>query len=181
MAFGMRTREFNQDLILERTVPVPEAGCWLWTAAYHGKGEKRSYGIIRVHGKNWKSHQLSYVLFHGPIPDGLCVLHKCDTPSCCNPDHLYTGTRKDNMADALRRNRVSRDSKNVGEKNGARRLTESVVRKIHASQMSIPNVAKKFGVSKGTVSGIRSGLLWKSLGLPHIKRPIDPTRKHIKE
>lgn len=82
--------------------PVPESGCWLWEGALAGK-----YGVIVQDGKNLSAHRYSWELHNGDIPNGLWVLHKCDTPSCVNPDHLFLGTAKDNMQDALRKGRLN--------------------------------------------------------------------------
>ena len=62
-------------------------------------------GYARTHGDG--AHRLAWVAANGrPVPDGLCVLHSCDTPPCVNPAHLWVGTRKDNHADAVRKGRM---------------------------------------------------------------------------
>src|SRR5688572_21396248 len=73
------------------------AGCWRWLATKNNKG----YGMIGINAAIGKrlAHRVSYELYVGPIPDGLCVLHHCDNPECTRPDHLFLGTKKDNMAD----------------------------------------------------------------------------------
>ena len=69
----------------EKIMYEPNTGCWLWTAAYNEGG----YGILRINKKNVRAHRLSYEMHVGPIPEGLFVCHKCDTPACCNPTHLF--------------------------------------------------------------------------------------------
>ena len=71
--------------------------CLLWNASKDANG----YGRVKdlETGKIKRTHRLSYEWNHGPIPEGLYVLHKCDTPSCFNPDHLFVGTQQDNIAD----------------------------------------------------------------------------------
>ena len=82
--------------------PVTEAGCWLWMGSIDSKG----YGGIKVDGKQMGAHRRSWVLANGPIPDRLHVLHKCDTPSCVNPSHLFLGTNYDNVQDMVRKGRA---------------------------------------------------------------------------
>lgn len=76
--------------------------CWLWTGYVNSFG----YGTINVAKVQWKTHRLAWFLANGPIPDGLLVLHRCDTPACCRVDHLFLGTSLDNNRDrdAKRRN-----------------------------------------------------------------------------
>ncbi len=88
-------------ILLERSIPEPMSGCWLWLRARIPEG----YGHIAVDGKNLGAHRVSYETFVGPIPDGLWVLHRCDTPPCINPRHLFLGTHKQNVADSAAKGR----------------------------------------------------------------------------
>ena len=76
-------------------------GCWLWKRGLDDGG----YGIVRMDGKVWKAHRVAWFLTYGIIPDK--VLHKCDIPRCVNPEHLFLGSQKDNMADAYKKGRWS--------------------------------------------------------------------------
>lgn len=79
-------------------------GCWEWKGQLHPNG----YGYTTDYEKNKKMHvhRISYRLFKGDIPKGLYVCHHCDNPRCCNPDHLWVGTAKENMQDAKRKGRL---------------------------------------------------------------------------
>lgn len=95
-----------KERIVKNSIPEPNTGCWLWTACT----DKGGYGKITV-GRKYlgtrkvdKAHAVSYREFIGPTK-GLCVLHRCDTPSCVNPAHLWLGTNLDNMRDAKAKGR----------------------------------------------------------------------------
>lgn len=84
------------------------SGCWLWTGSVDGGG----YGTLS-RGRNLsphKAHRVSFEMRNGPIPKGMHICHKCDTPACVNPDHLFLGTPKDNLQDASRKNRLNEKS-----------------------------------------------------------------------
>jgi hypothetical protein len=70
--------------------------CWLWSGPTNDCG----YGICKILGCPYYAHRLSYEIHIGTIPQGLLVCHRCDTPNCVNPEHLFLGTQKDNMHDA---------------------------------------------------------------------------------
>lgn len=86
-------------------------GCWLWTGATTSTG----YGHLTKGGHDGrpvKAHRLAYELANGPIPDGLEVCHHCDTPLCVRPDHLFLGTRRENLGDAMRKGRMATGASN---------------------------------------------------------------------
>lgn len=77
-------------------------GCWLWTASTNNDG----YGTAWLRKKPFAPHRMSYQMHHGPIGEGLCVMHSCDTRNCVNPSHLKLGTHQDNMSDMSEKGRV---------------------------------------------------------------------------
>ena len=81
--------------------------CWLWTGAKWQDKTKRRLGYGKAYscGKIRKAHRVSWEISNGNIPDGLCVLHKCDVPLCVNPEHLFLGTVVDNVKDMVSKNR----------------------------------------------------------------------------
>lgn len=95
----------QKDSFYSRTIR-DEKGCMLWPNG------GTWYGNIRVCGKSIKTHRYSYTISIGPIPDGMCVLHKCDNPPCVNPAHLFLGTNKDNTLDMLSKRRHHRQKQN---------------------------------------------------------------------
>ena len=88
-----------------------DSNCWNWMGAKACHG----YGAITYNNKCQRVHRLSYVTFVGAIPDNLSVLHKCDNKLCCNPEHLFLGTQKDNMQDMYKKGRAHFQKK--GEEN----------------------------------------------------------------
>lgn len=89
---------------MDRVMPEPNSGCWLWTGALTTAG----YGQFPGRGAAFRSRlapRISYQLFRGPIPSGACVLHTCDVRCCVNPDHLWLGTHLDNQQDKCRKGR----------------------------------------------------------------------------
>jgi hypothetical protein len=79
--------------LLDRIVEIN--GCWVWIKARNGYG----YGYVRQGKRMIGAHRLSYTTFVGPIPSDALVLHRCNNPPCINPEHLYLGTRTDNIND----------------------------------------------------------------------------------
>ena len=139
--------------------------CWVWHGAKNGVG----YGAIRVKRIKRPAHRVSYELFKGKIPDGMFVCHSCDNPPCVNPNHLWTGTHRDNMQDAIRkgRNRPPVPRKQDGELNNAHKLTKEQVREIrnlkNRFSYSGMKLSKMFNISKSQMYRILSNEHWNSL------------------
>jgi hypothetical protein len=133
--------------------------CWEWTGRVNGKG----YGEIDFHQFSHSySHRIAWILTNGEIPDGLCVLHECDNPPCCNPDHLYLGTNKDNVDDKMRKGRHR-----CGQDAGTSKLVNEEVLEIrrlyNEDGMRISCIARKYRRGYNTIRYIVNGVHWKHL------------------
>jgi HNH endonuclease len=131
--------------------------CWLW------KGSKRDgYGLFQADHGQTNAHRVAWAFMNGPIPKGMLVLHKCDRPACCNPDHLFLGTIQDNMRD---RNRKSRHA--YGERHSRAILTDRLVREIRKKYSrklrrgEARILAAKYGISIPALSHVRRRLSWR--------------------
>lgn len=154
--------------------------CWIWLGMLH---KKEGYGRVRVPFLSYeeRTHRVAWVMTNGPIPDGLCVLHKCDNRACCNPDHLFLGTRKDNnedrdskgrqargfaLSEAVKRGRRSNPTCILrGSANGNSRLTEDDVRQMRAEYASggvtLAALGKKYKLHTSTVCDIINRQCWR--------------------
>lgn len=136
-------------------------GCWNWEA---GKG-RDGYGQFWLDEKLQPAHRIAYQIYIGEAPDGLCVCHHCDNPSCVNPAHLFLGTYADNSHDRDTKDRGVHPD-NSGENSGTAKLTEEDIQTIR--MMSVKgarnlDLAKQFGVSPGAISHIICGRTWKNV------------------
>lgn len=158
--------------------------CWLWL----GYRDKRGRGIMRAFGKPMYASRVSYILTHGSIPEGLYVLHKCDNPSCVNPNHLFLGSQQDNMQDMANKKRSTLGDRNPtrlypervprgekhhwhnnqrqwGEDNPNAKLTQctvDAVRQMYASGAGgYIKLGNLFGINQWTVRDIVKGRRWR--------------------
>jgi len=134
--------------------------CWEWIGYRNDDG----YGKLGIKGRPTSAHRLSYEINIGPIPDGLCVLHKCNNPACVNPIHLYVGTPQDNMNDMVIASRQARPN---GENNPKAKLTEiqvmEIIRLLKTNNMTHKEISDRFHVTPENILHISKGQTWKHI------------------
>lgn len=131
--------------------------CWLWTGA-----TTKGYGQLTHEKRHLYAHRFSWEIANGQIPKGYVVCHRCDTPLCVNPDHLFVGRQRENIADCIRKGRTNRRGV-AGAANSAvkqRSIDIGLVRKLAAEGVGVREIAPLIGVSKSTVSNILRGNHW---------------------
>ena len=145
--------------------------CIIWNGAKAGKG----YGVRCINNKMTYVHRIAAEERFGKIPKGMVVAHKCDTPACYNPDHLFICTQKENLEDMRRKGRSAIGDKHRTKKHpelilkgsqiGNSKLKEEIVKQIREMyiprKMSLTMVAKEFGIAFQTVSKIVNRKSWK--------------------
>ncbi len=140
-------------------------GCWEWRGAKNEHG----YGVIGKGGGkksgNIKAHRLSYQIFrHANLAREQFICHRCDNPPCVNPDHLFVGTQRDNIADMIAKGRNSNPPIRYGESNHNAKLTKKSIpkiRRLFKRGTSSRKIARLHSVDKNTILAIINHKTWR--------------------
>lgn len=159
--------------LLERFRNMPRAypqnGCHLWL----GNKMTGGYGRFKFKQKNYGAHRIAWEELYGSIPDDWCVCHRCDTPECVNPDHLFIGTHQDNQRDCTQKGRRAYGERNGrttcpqrtarGERHGRAKLDAEKVREIRrlSGTQSQQSLADRFDVPQTAISAVQRHKTWK--------------------
>jgi hypothetical protein len=128
--------------------------CWEWKAKAQ---TSLGYGLINAGRKNglFKAHRVAYFICKGFIPNGMWVLHSCDNPKCCNPNHLRAGTPKENTMDCILRNRKTNPPIKYGEKHHNAKLTSQDLNEIVLDKRTYRELSIQYKVSHQTIYRIK--------------------------
>lgn len=150
------------DRVFKKVEKEGHNGCWIWT----GTRNKMGYGRFRLDIGTWMYvHRWSYEYFKGDIPEGLVVRHKCDNPSCVNPDHLQVGTQWENTNDRRTQRGSWWPSYEGREKPKAVKLDEQKVKDIRARMHEANRVlAIEYGCTIELIRQVKNRKVW-----PHVE------------
>lgn len=135
---------------------VQQDGCWDWRGTFNSNG----YAYVHSGGVSGPASRVSWRLRHGEIPPGLAVCHRCDNPRRTRPDHLFLGTQRENVRDAIAKRRHVAPK---GEANGKARLTAALVISLRAEFAggdTVAVIARRHGLSYTTASAAIKGESW---------------------
>lgn len=142
-----------------------QTGCWEWTGTRYESGYgKFPYRTRDCRYRAMPAHRAAWIIHKGPIPEGKLVCHKCDNPGCCNPEHLFLGSHKDNTQDMVRKGRSIRGRKRS-------RLTEEVVLRIRdeiRQGVTLETLSKRYGLTVSALSRIKTRKTWSHLADPYL-------------
>lgn len=148
-----------EDRLQARAHPNSATGCIEWG----GYRNEHGYGRIIVGGKVRFAHRVAYELYVEPLKDGFCIAHKCDNPSCLNPEHLFQTTHAGNMADMRDKGRSDKVKKAKGASHWRAKLTENQAAAIKADIRPLREIASQYQLNKSTVYMLKTGRTWKHL------------------
>jgi len=141
-----------------------DGDCWPWMRCKYHDG----YGHVWFNSRNERAHRVAYMLAVGPIPCSQDILHSCDNPPCCRPDHLFSGTQEDNARDMVRKGRNAKGDQAArkGEKNRRAKLTDQKIREIRrraaSGELQI-SLAREFKVGSSNMSRIVRRINWRHI------------------
>jgi hypothetical protein len=162
-----KTLRSTEEMFWDKVCKGEPDDCWLWASGRNEKGYGKFVMRHEDFGCHDYAHRIAYILTYGPIPDGHYVCHKCDNPPCCNPFHLFAGTRQDNVDDMLSKKRQA-----YGDRAGQSKLREcevvEIIALLHKGAVMHKDIAAQFGVSRFMVGDIWRGQTWR-----HVPRPWD--------
>ena len=137
--------------------------CWVWRKGRTAAG----YGQTRINGEQIYAHRLAWMLSRGPIPNGLLVCHHYDNPPCVRPEHLFLGTRNDNVQDMCRKWRRGVVPPLLGSANHKTKLRHEQVREARklyaAGRLTMRAIGTRYGVSRHTIADIIRERTWQWL------------------
>lgn len=137
---------YKEKLFWSKVIKLGPNDCWNWKAGCFTTG----YGAFWFEGKQAKSSRVAWIFTNGSIPNKLCVLHHCDNKKCCNPIHLFLGTKSDNIVDYLRKGHTL--SGRIKKLREADRL--KVIELCSSKKISQGDIAKMYGVCRATISSV---------------------------
>lgn len=127
--------------------------CWEWT----GMKDKDGYGLMKISNIRYRCHRIVYELIYGLIPEGLYILHSCNNSSCCNPNHLRSGTQQENVK------QMDDERRRIGNNKLKEKDVIEIRRKYKENIYTQEQLAKEYNIKQPEISRIILNKLWKKI------------------
>ena len=160
----MRTAEEFWAYVNKEGPVHPKLGtkCWLWTGYTHVRGYGRPYFRFADNSTERLAHRIAWrVTTLAPIPEEMCVLHRCDVRLCVNPEHLFLDTALKNTEDMRIKGRAAKGTQNSQTKLSESEVCEILTKSAHGQSQE--KLACEYGCSRSAIQSIVSGKTWKHL------------------
>jgi len=141
------TQEQNREAFWKKVDKRGDDECWNWKGWIQSGTMSTGGGYGKFcegHNKFYLPHRYSWMITKGPIPEGMLVCHKCDNRACCNPNHLFLGTHKDNSQDCIKKGRWPSGDRSVNAK--ITQIQAEEIKKRYIPRKNSGELAKEFGI-----------------------------------
>jgi len=173
----MNKMNYSQDIIdrfwSKVNYPGNDQDCWLWTAGPFDTPQKKYYGLFWVNGSNMRATKFSWEFYNGPIRDALLICHKCDTPKCVNPEHLFLGTDQENMDDRARKFRHAKGSAiSSTDEETMLKILDDIENDIYPYKSALKTLEKQYNVGYRAILSMLTGNTWKHITSKYSKQEL---------
>jgi hypothetical protein len=173
----MNKMNYSQDIVdrfwSKVNYPGNDQDCWLWIGGPYNTPKYGHYGLFWLNNKNIRVTKFSWEFYNGPIQDGILVCHKCDTPKCVNPEHLFLGTDQDNMNDRAQKRRHAKGSAiSSTDEETMLKILDDIENNIYPCKSALKILESQYDVGHRAILSMLTGNTWKHITSKYSKQEL---------